>query len=510
MFLVKSFFLSKLFLQLNFYFLVLLVCVSIIIFYLSKIFNVHNLYKNSTSLKILRLILVLGLLLSFFFHCFVMWLYVNLVYNFVSYSVIDTFLLIPNINYFMSIKLFNIFNFEIFNIYMSMDFFGLILLMLAYVVGFISILALDTRLFWKNIKYLFSFNVFALIVYFYVSVSNIIVFFLAYEFLLIPSFFFVYYVSPSRRAIQASLYFIIWTQVGSFLVLCAVSYMLSVSSCFDFFAIKNFKFTNDEVWYLYLLLFLGFGFKVPIWPFHYWLTKTHVEAASGFSIYLSGVVVKSALYGFYKLTNSLGGNFDTTIYIVIAMLGVIDASLKMWGQTDLKKLVAYGTIQEMNLIYLVFCWGDTNAIVGGILFSATHAFLSALMFFLVDCVYRRYHTRSLVEINGILHLTPNLGISILTMCVFFSGLPGTIKFISEFYIFSGFLEVSPIACFILMFMANVLGLIGFSKCWFNAVFGMHKKNMKYLPLDLTSKELLIILFCFAFLLFFSFFVNFLI
>ena len=214
MFLVKSFFLSKLFLQLNFYFLVLLVCVSIIIFYLSKIFNVHNLYKNSTSLKILRLILVLGLLLSFFFHCFVMWLYVNLVYNFVSYSVIDTFLLIPNINYFMSIKLFNIFNFEIFNIYMSMDFFGLILLMLAYVVGFISILALDTRLFWKNIKYLFSFNVFALIVYFYVSVSNIIVFFLAYEFLLIPSFFFVYYVSPSRRAIQASLYFIIWTQVG--------------------------------------------------------------------------------------------------------------------------------------------------------------------------------------------------------------------------------------------------------------------------------------------------------
>jgi NADH:ubiquinone oxidoreductase subunit 4 (subunit M) len=86
------------------------------------------------------------------------------------------------------------------------------------------------------------------------------------------------------------------------------------------------------------------------------------------------------------------------------------------------------------------------------------------MFFLVDCVYRRYHTRSLVEINGLLHLTPNLGISILVMCIFFSGLPGTIKFISEFYIFSGFLEVSPVSCFILMFTANVLGLIGFSKC----------------------------------------------
>jgi multicomponent Na+:H+ antiporter subunit A len=135
----------------------------------------------------------------------------------------------------------------------------------------------------------------------------------------------------------------------------------------------------------------------------------------------------------------------------------------MWGQTDLKKLVAYGTIQEMNLIYLVFSWGDINAITIGILFSATHAFLSALMFFIVDCVYRRYRTRSIVEINGILHLTPNLGISIILMVVFFAGLPGTIKFISEFYLFSSFFEISPFMCIMLMLIANVFGLIGFSK-----------------------------------------------
>lgn len=259
-----------------------------------------------------------------------------------------------------------------------------------------------------------------------------------------------------------------------------------------------------------MLLFLGFGFKIPVWPFHYWLTKTHVEAASGFSIYLSGFLVKSALYGFYKLTNSLGVNVDTTAYILIAMLGIVDASLKMWGQTDLKKLVAYGTIQEMSIIYLVFCWGDTGAVMGGILFSATHAFLSALLFFLVDCVYRRYHTRSIVEVNGILHLTPNLGICALATCVFFSGLPGTIKFISEFYIFNGFMEISSVSCFILMIVANVLGLIGFSKCWFNAVFGMNRNYEIYPPMDVSFKESLVVLFCLAFLLFFSFFVNFLI
>ena len=323
-------------------------------------------------------------------------------------------------------------------------------------------------------------------------------------------FYLFFFVSPSRRAIQASLYFVIWTQIGSFLVLCATAYILATSGSFDFFSLKLYKFTNNEVLFLYTLLFLGFGFKVPIWPFHYWLTKTHVEAPSGFSIYLSGFLVKSALYGFYKLTNILCGNFDTSIFITIAMIGVIDASLKMWGQTDLKKLVAYGTIQEMNLIFLVFCWGDVNAIVGGILFTATHSFLSALMFFLVDCIYRRYHTRSLVEVNGILHLTPNLGVAILVMCVFFSGLPGTIKFITEFYIFSGFIEISAFSCFFLMFVANVLGLIGFSKCWFNATFGMLRKNLSVIPFDLTIKELLILGFCFFFLFIFSFFVNFLI
>jgi hydrogenase-4 component F len=79
-----------------------------------------------------------------------------------------------------------------------------------------------------------------------------------------------------------------------------------------------------------------------------------VEAPSGFSICLSGFLVKSALYGFYKITNLFPSTLNTTLFITIAFIGVVDSSLKMWGQTDLKKLVAYGTIQEMNLIYLVF------------------------------------------------------------------------------------------------------------------------------------------------------------
>jgi NADH:ubiquinone oxidoreductase subunit 4 (subunit M) len=77
------------------------------------------------------------------------------------------------------------------------------------------------------------------------------------------------------------------------------------------------------------------------------------------------------------------------------------------------------------------------------------------------------------------------------MTIFFAGLPGTIKFISEFYIFSSFLELSPFICIFLMLVANVIGLIGFSKVWFNLVFGSFNKYLKYLPMDLSYKEIYI-------------------
>jgi NADH:ubiquinone oxidoreductase subunit 4 (subunit M) len=221
-----------------------------------------------------------------------------------------------------------------------------------------------------------------------------------------------------------------------------------------------------------------------------------VEAPTGFSIFLSGFLVKSALYGFYKLSNFLGTDINTYFFSTFVFISVVDASLKMWGQSDLKKLVAYGTIQEMNLIYLTFCWGDSLAVYGGFLFCITHAFLSALFFYFVDCIYRRYKSRSVVEINGLLHINPLLGIAIFVGCVCYAGLPGTLKFLCEFYIFSGLLETSPAALLVLIYSANFFGIIGFSKCWFNSLFGMSSKLQNIQAVDLTTRENLIIWCCF--------------
>ena len=490
-FIYSLYFLNIFFIKYSIFFIFFCTLIFYLIFNFSKIKIKSNLTSPLSNL--FKFLLIYSFLSSIFLLLIYIYIFLYTLINFNNCLYNNVFLINPNY-YFLGIKI-------------NLDFFGIILLFLSFLCGLFSIMSLDNKIYFKNIKYIFYLNIFVVIVFFYVSSNNILILFISYELLLLPSFVLVFFLSPSRKSTQASLYFLIWTQIGSFLVLCAVFYILSVTGSSNFFLIKNFIFNKYEILFLSFLFFLGFGFKIPIWPFHYWLTKTHVESPSGFSMYLSGFLVKTALFGFYKLINLLGSDINSVFFSSICILGIIDSSLKMWGQTDIKKLVAYGTIQEMNIIYLTFCWGDSSNLVSGVLFCLTHSFLSVLMFFLVDCTYRRYFSRSVIELSGILQKTPNLAISIILMCIFYSGLPGTLKFSSEFYIFSSFLEIAPFSSLIIIFIANCLGLIGFSKSWFNIIFGLSQFNNKQLILDLTLKESCIIILSLSILFFFCFFSN---
>lgn len=394
---------------------------------------------------------------------------------------------------------------SILGVRLTIDLYGYVLILLAFFVGFFALLTSENKIKNMSVSSFFAFNYFVLVVYVFVATSNLFTLFICYELLLLPSFLFLFSVGYTRKAVQASLYFVIWTQIGSILVLVGIVYACSIVGASTVSAVRAQVFKSHEAYTIYVLFFIGFGFKIPVWPFHYWLTKTHVEAPSGFSIYLSGFLVKSALYAFFKLTNTISYEVETIIFSVIAFLGAVDASLKMWGQSDLKKLVAYCTIQEMNLILLMFLVGDSTATICGIVFSAAHAFLSTLMFFLVDCIYRRFHTRSVYALQGLLQRTPNLSIAIVGMCVLYAGLPGTIKFSCEFYIFATLIESSWLSCFCLIFILNVFGLVGFSKPWFNVIFGLPNDSMPKNVLDLSRREIYILLYAF----FFFFFITYL-
>ena len=238
-------------------------------------------------------------------------------------------------------------------------------------------------------------------------------------------------------------------------------------------------------------MFIGFGIKVPIWPFHFWLTKTHVEAPAGFSMFLSGFLVKTALFGFYKFLINLNLNIDLSFFSNLIILGIIDSSLKMWGQSDLKKLIAYCTIQEMNLIFLIFLWSSNKAIVPAILFIFMHGILSSLMFYIVECIQKRLKTRSSMEVYGLLNMYPNLSIVIFLMCLLYSGLPGTLKFSNEIYLFTYIFSISPALFLIIIIVCNFISVLSFLKIWFNVIFGIQQNNNNS-PIDLNTKDILII------------------
>lgn len=319
------------------------------------------------------------------------------------------------------------------------------------------------------------------LVYLFVSTRNLLVFFMCYEFFLLPSFLIVFFGSPNRRGVLASIYFLMWTQVGSFFVFVAVLIFFIYNKSF------NFEYLSSIPFITYLTAIIGFGIKIPMWPAHYWLTKTHVEAPTYFSVYLSGFLVKTALYGIWLFSNStLFINHSWIIILVI--IGIIDSSLKMWAQVDLKKLVAYGTVQEMNLILLGFILGSNSVIKATSLFILAHTILSTIFFLLSDSLYKRFGSRSTVSVRGLLQVNPLFGYMLFICCLFFAGLPFTLKFIVEVYIFVQLISINTSILIIMVFICNWFGLISFMKNWFIPLFGSSSVQSSY---DLSVREVIV-------------------
>lgn len=382
--------------------------------------------------------------------------------------------------------------------------FSLVFLFLGVFTGYIIYFITDSKV--LNNKYLLI-NITSLICFFFLFAlsNNIFIVFFCYELLLIPSYFLIFFLSPNLRYIIVSLYFLIWTQVGSFLVLIYIIYLYSFYSVISLNDIVSLGVL--ELNFLFLMVYIGFGIKIPIWPFYYWLTKTHVEAPTFFSIYLSGFLVKTALLGFYKLTKVLVLTSYPIFSVIITLFSVLDSSLKMWIQVDLKKLVAFCTVQEMNMIFFLILFPNNLNFFLIVIFSLTHALLSSIFFFLVDILYKIYLTRNIFNLTGFYLFSPNLSILIFISVNIYNGLPFTLKFFCEIYVYQFLLDLNFLFFINTVFIVNFVGCIGISKCWYNIIFSSSKTNFFKIS-DLTKKEAFLLIFLNMFLIFGSLFTLF--
>ncbi len=335
------------------------------------------------------------------------------------------------------------------------------------------------------------------------ATDSFIFFFFAYELLLIPSFLILYFYAKSRRCVEAAFLMFFWTQFGALCLLFSFFYIFIISSENLFSRIALFSFSSFDLNFLVCLWLVGFGVKLPLWPFCGWLPKAHVEASTNFSIFLSGVLVKFAFFGFFRCLVSLQLEPTFPALLPFLLVGLIDSTFKLFFQMDLKKLVAYATVVEMHWLTFSILSGYSPLLLSGLCMLLNHALLSSNAFLIVDAIGRRFKTRLISELGGINFLCPKLFLIALGNCLLFLGFPGSLSFVSEFLFFLFLFDFSPLLFSILLVFIYLLGPSFFFRSWINLLFSYPSLLIKTIPADLFKVELLVL----GFLFFLSFWLG---
>lgn len=465
------------------YYAAFLTLLFITLMFTLRLFYVQSIYATTAFRFIVKQVL------SFF-------LFFTITALFILYHIFDHFSNFNVVNFNLSPTL-TLFTTSSFAGVLDYDALGLTMLEVYYF-PFIYIFMLITLL---SILYCLSYNTNELSSFmFYCSIillsgyvifftDSIILFFFAYEMLLVPSFFILYNFAKTRRCVEAAYLMFFWTQFGALFLIFSFLYLFFLVGTSSFFVISTFHFSTFELNFLFFCWLAGFGVKLPIWPFYGWLPKAHVEASTNFSIFLSGVLVKFAFFGLLKCLITI--QLEPTFYWIYPFLtiGIVDAVFKLFYQIDLKKLVAYSTVVEMHWLTICVISGQSSLMLASFCMLISHALLSTNSFLLVDAIGRRFKTRLITEINGVNFICPKLFLVSLVNLLVFLGFPGSIMFIAEILFFSFSFDLFPLLTLFLIVLLYLLGPTMFFRSWMNVLFGSSTQLMKTLPTDLTSKEL---------------------
>ena len=280
---------------------------------------------------------------------------------------------------------------------------------------------------------------------------DLVLFFLFWEVMLIPMYFLIKIWGGSNRD-YASLKFVLYTLVGSVLMLVgfailylnyhdyAVAQNLPLPYSFSFIDLLSAPVPRDKQIHAFLLLFFGFAFKVPMFPFHTWLPDAHVEAPTTGSVMLAGVLLKMGTYGFVRFSLPLlpeASQLFVPFVSILAVIGIVYGAWLALAQDDIKKLIAYSSISHLGFVMLgIFALNDLG-IQGGLMQMLNHGISTAGLFFVVGFLYERRHTRLISEYGGLAKQVPILAAFYLIISFSSMGMPGTNGFVGEFLILSG-------------------------------------------------------------------------
>jgi NADH-quinone oxidoreductase subunit M len=285
------------------------------------------------------------------------------------------------------------------------------------------------------------------------TAQNFVLWFLFYEMSLIPAFLLIKIYGGENRD-YAAIKFFLYTFLGSVAMLLAFLGIYFTRGTLDFRAMgdlgKEGLLLGNVRWLVFAGIFLGLAVKVPLFPFHTWLPDAYQAAPTGVSMVLTGALSKMGVYGFIRLLVPM---FPKEIKIVgpwllvLVICSIVFAPLAAWAQRDLKRMVAYLSINHLGYCLLgLFATAATSstavidrqaAFSGVFLQIFNHGITAAALFYFVGLLEQRRGARGIDDFGGLMQCTPLL-CGWMSVAMFSSlGLPGLNGFISEFLIFKG-------------------------------------------------------------------------
>jgi NADH-quinone oxidoreductase subunit M len=274
---------------------------------------------------------------------------------------------------------------------------------------------------------------------------DLVLFYVFWELMLVPMYLLIGVWGGERR-IYAAVKFFLYTMGGSLLMLLAILWLgwthLEVTGRWSFAYADLLRLDlplRQELW-LFAAFALAFAIKVPMFPLHTWLPDAHVEAPTGGSVILAGVMLKMGTYGFLRFALPLfpRAAFEAQgVMLALAVVGILYGALVAWVQADMKKLVAYSSVAHLGFVMLGLFAFELTAWQGSLLQMVNHGLSTGALFLLVGMVYERRHSKKFADLGGLAKPMPRWAFFLVFASLASVGLPLLNGFVGEFLILVG-------------------------------------------------------------------------